>query len=341
MKHQVTLKELARQLDLSISTVSKALNDSSEISDSTKEKVKELANIHQYVPNSYAQGLKSKKTKTIGVVVPQILSNFFSMALDGMEEKATELGYKIIICISKESIQKEKQAIEMLTRSQVDGIIISPSRETQALGKKEHLRYLNRIGTPVVMFDRLVDGIKADKISINDFLEAEMASLELYKSGCSKIAYFSGIANTSVNENRKKGYRKMIQDHGLEELVFEIDCENYPIKRLKELLQGKKFDGLLISDELTTILTARNILCAGYKIPEDISLIGFTNGKMGETFVPSLTTIDQKAKEQGELAIKTIIDRIEGLLSPELEEKVLKASIIHRESTKMKAISVY
>ena len=338
MKH-ITLKELANQLDLSISTISKALNDSPEISDATKKRVKELANIQQYVPNSFAQGLKSKKTRTIGVIVPQILPNFFSMVLDGIEEKASQLGYKIIICISKESISKEKQAIEMLIRSQVDGILISPSRETQATLSTEHLRYPNRFGTPILMFDRLIEGIRSDTVSINDTLEAELATIELINSGCEKVAYFTGISNTSVNENRKEGYKNVMSKRGLKEMILEVDCENYPVAQLKSILKEGLVDGILISDELTTVLTARNILRYGYKIPDDISLIGFTNGKMGENFVPSLTSIDQKAKEQGELAVETIIDRIEGLLPAEPMELVLKASIIHRESTRMTSLS--
>lgn len=333
MKHPITLKELAKQLDLSVSTVSKALNDSMEISDTTKTRVQELAKIHEYMPNSFAQGLKFKKTKTLGVIVPAILPNFFSMVLDGIEETATKLGYKITIYISKESLEKEKQAIDMLIRSQVDGILLSPSRETQASQNTEHLKYPKRYGIPIVMFDRLMEGIKADKISINDKLEAELATLDLLKSGCKKIAYISGIWNTSVNENRKYGYKKALKHQQYSEMIFEVNSDNYTPEVFKSFLDNKDIDGILTSDELTTVLTARNILKCGLRIPQDISLIGFTNGKMGETFVPSISTIDQKAKEQGELAVSTMVDRIEGLLPAAPLEFTLKANIIHREST--------
>lgn len=335
MKQQITLKKLAEQLDLSIGTISKALNNSPEISEKTKSRVKELAKLNQYVPNSFAQGLKSKKTYTIGVIVPRILPNFFSMVLDGIEEKASEMGYKIIICISKESLIKEKQAIEMLVSSQVDGILISPSRETQSLLNTEHLEFSIRCGVPILMFDRLIDGIKADKVSIDDRLEAELATMELLRTGRRKIAYISGIWNTSVNENRMNGYKEALKAENLSHRILEVDCENYPTSVLEKFLQEVEIDAILASDELTTVLTARNILKCGLKIPQDIALIGFTNGKMGELFIPSLTTIDQKAREQGKTAIEVLIDRIEGKLSPEPVSITLKAELINRESTKM------
>ncbi|MCM8568403.1 LacI family transcriptional regulator [Gramella jeungdoensis] len=341
MNKKMTLKELAFKLNLSISTVSKALNGSSEISTETKNRVKELATISNYFPNSFAQGLKSSKTNTLGIIVPDILPNFFSMVLDGIEEKATELGYKVIICISKESVEKEKQAIEMLIRSQVDGILISPSRETQATKQIEHLNFPGKFDIPLVMFDRILNEIEADKIFIDDKLEAELATLELLNSGCSRIVYISGITKTSVSENRNKGYRNALSKYNLEDkcLELEVNSTQYPFKDLKRLLIKEKIDGILTSDELTTVLTARQLLNLGFKIPEEVSLIGFTNGIMGETFLPSISTIDQKAREQGEMAVHTIADRIDGKLSLERLEFIIQADIIHRESTRRTSLS--
>ncbi len=338
MNHNVTLKNLAQQLCLSISTVSKALNDSSEISDETKKRVKEVARINKYYPNSFAKGLKMKKTKTLGVVVPAILSNFFSMVLDGIEEKATALGYKITIYISKESLVKEKQAIEMLIQAQVDGILISPSKETQAILDIEHLKRPKESGISLVMFDRMINQIDADKVSINDNLETELAAIDLLNLGRKKLTYLSGIANTSVNENRKQGYLRTLKNEGLPTRIIEIDTNNYPVNYLITLLKENKIDAIIASDELTTVLTARNILSSGFRIPEDVALIGFTNGKMAETFIPSLSSIDQRAKEQGEIAVHTIIDRIEGRLPVKSLEFTLKANIIHRESTRLEIL---
>lgn len=334
MKQHMTLKDLARELGISPSTVSKALNNSPEISVKTKKKVRELADLLQYYPNSFAQGLKYKRTKTLGVIVPAILSNFFSMVLDGIEEKASELGYRIIICISKEALEKEKLAIDMLIKSQVDGILISPSKETQASLSIKHLQAPKNYGIPIVMFDRLIKEIEADKISINDCLEAELATMELIRSGCRNVVYFSGMATTSVNEERKQGYKKAMENSSATARIIEIDFSKDKEEKIKAILEENSIDGILTSDELTTVQTARSVLTCGYKIPKDISLIGFTNGKMGENFMPSLTTVDQKAKEQGEIAVQTLIDRLEDKLPLEPIEFILKADIIHRESTK-------
>lgn len=340
MNNSVTLKNLAQQLDLSISTVSKALNNSSEISEETKKRVKEVASFNNYYPNIFAKGLKLKKTKTLGVVIPTILSNFFSMALEGIEEKATEMGYKITIYISKESLTKEKHAIEKLIQAQVNGVLISPSKETQATNDIEHLKYLNKFGISLVIFDRLLNVINADKVSINDSLEAELATIDLLNLGRKKVSYLSGIGNTSVNEDRKKGYLSILQSLGLPTRIIEIDSNEYPINLINELLENNKIDAIIASDELTTVLTARNIISSGFQIPRDVALIGFTNGKMTETFLPSLSTIDQKAKEQGEIAVHTVIDRIEGRLSVKVLEFILKANIIHRDSTTIPPLSL-
>lgn len=335
MNRNVTLKSLAGQLDLSISTVSKALNDCPEISEETTRRVKEIAALNKYYPNSFAKGLKSKKTKMLGVIVPAILPNFFSMVLDGIEEKATELGYKVTIHITKESLEKEKQAIEMLIKTNADGILISPSKETHATNNFEHLKLAQEYGISLVMFDRIIEALDADKVSIDDQLETELATLDLIKAGRRKIAYISGIAKTSVNENRKLGYLKTVEEHRLTSRIIEVDTTDFPNDFILDLIADNKIDALVTSDELSTILTARHVITSGYRIPEDIALMGFTNGKMLETFIPSISSIDQKAKEQGEIAVQTAIDRIEGLLPAEFLEFTLKANIIHRESTEM------
>jgi len=333
MNKNITLKNLAEQLGLATSTISKALNDSPEISDKTKRRVKELAAINNYYPNMFAKGLKLKKSKTIGVIVPHISSNFFTMVIDGMEEKATELDYKINIYISKDSIKKEKQAIETLIKSQVDGILISPSEETQATKDFEHLNWPKKSNIALLLFDRIIDELSTDKISINDNYETGLATIDLINLGRKKIAYLSGIPNTSVNENRKNGYLRILKEYNLTPRIIEINNNDYPIHYLIKKIRENQIDSIIASDELTTVLTARNILTSGFNIPKEISLIGFTTGKMAENFVPSLSSIDQKAKEQGEIAVQTIIKRMEGKLTSKPIECILRANIIHREST--------
>ena len=330
----MTLKELARILNVSVSTVSKALRNSPEISPDTIQKVKELAKLNHYVPNTLAQNLKGRKTKTIGVVIPSILPQFFAKALHGIETKASELGYGIIICISNESLEKEKQSLKTLVNGRVDGLIVSLSRETQASMDIEHVMDLKNYKIPLVLFDRVLDAIECDKVSINDSLQAEQATMELYKSGCRQIAYVSGIPKTSVNDERLNGYKEALKRVNLKEQIIQFEESNFQDKKIQKLLKDGKLDGILASDELSGIKSMKAGLSAGFSIPNDFSVIGFTNGIMGEQFIPSLTVVDQHAEEQGKLALETMVDRIEEKLPPEKFHYKLDTSIIRRGSTK-------
>ncbi|MCG9973091.1 LacI family DNA-binding transcriptional regulator [Christiangramia crocea] len=336
MDQRVTLKELARLLNVSISTVSKALNDSPEISPQTRKRVKELAALNHYVPNMLAQNLKTKHTRTIGVIIPAILPHFFAEALHGIETKASELGYRIIICISNESIQKEAESVQTLIKGQVDGLIMSLSQETQAKTEIGHLQPIFSHKVPLVLFDRVLNQIECDKVHINDSLQAEQATMALFNSGCKKIAYFSGISDTSVDDERKKGYLEAVKNLGGSRKVVKFDPRDFPDEKLKKLIETRKIDGILASDELSAILVMKSALNSGFEIPEDLSVIGFTNGIMSEHFRPSLSTVDQHAEQQGKLALETMVDRIEGKLPEEYVEYKLETSIIHRKSTRGK-----
>lgn len=339
MDKRITLKELARLLNVSVSTVSKALNDNPEISDHTMQRVKELAKLNHYVPNASAVNLKTKRTRTIGVIIPEILSHFFAKALHGIETKATELGYRIIICISNESIKKEAEGITTLMNGQVDGLIMSLSKETQASLKMHHLEALKNSNIPLVLFDRILPEVDCDKVLINDSLQAKKAVLELYASGCRKIAYFSGIQNTSVDNERKKGYVEAIKHLHAEEFIVSFDKRDFPDEKLIQLVNNDKIDAVLASDELGAILVMKSALNAGIKIPEDLSVIGFTNGIMSEHFTPSLSTVDQHAEEQGKLALGILINRIEGRLLGQTKEYKIETSLIHRDSTRKRVLN--
>lgn len=333
MENRVTLKELSKLLNVSISTVSKALRDSPEISPETRKKVKELAELNQYVPNALAQNLKNRKTKTIGVIIPSILPHFFAKALHGIETKAAELGYGIIICISNESREKEAESIKRLMNGRVDGLILSLSRETQASKDTSHIMDILKYRIPLVLFDRVLEEIDCDKVSINDALQAEQATIKLFQQSCRKIVYCTGISNTSVDDQRKTGYLQALESLKLDSNFVEFDTPEVASAAIQRLLKQDKMDAVLASDELSAILAMKSILKSGYRIPEDVAIIGFTNGSMSEHFVPSLTTVDQHAEEQGSLALETMVDRIEGKLPADKLNYKLETSIIHRDST--------
>ncbi|MDT0644347.1 LacI family DNA-binding transcriptional regulator [Zunongwangia sp. F363] len=342
MEQKVTLKKLAGLLNLSISTVSKSLNDSPEISAQTRSRVKQLALLNNYIPNGMAQSLKANKTKTIGVIIPNILPSFFTKALYGIESTAGKAGYRIIICISNESTQKEAESLKTFLNGRVDGIILSLAKETQQTNKLDHLNRIIDYGIPLVLFDRISNELRCDSISIDDHKIAEKATDEMHESGCRNIIYLSTIFDTSVDLQRQNGYAMSQAKHRAKPFVLHIRDDEAFEEKLLPVLAEKSVDGILAADELSAIRSMRAAIKHGYKIPEDLSVIGFTNGFMGEHFLPSLSTVNQHAEEQGKLAVETLISRLQMdndktldiKNNPDPVQHILETLIIHRESTR-------
>jgi len=333
MEKKCTLKDLSKILNLAISTVSKAINNSPEISELTKIKVQNTAKLYNYTPNKSAQNLKSKTTKTIGVIVPDLLSHFFAMAIHGIETEANSKGYKIIICLSNETREKESESIKTMINGSVDGLIISLSKETQITGDYGHFEEALKYDFPVVLFDRTFEKMICDKISINDQLAAKEATEHLLKTGCQNIIFLSTISGTSVGEKRKMGYLDGLKNTGIQTCILNIENYNSFEKLLLQQLRDIKVDGIVAADELSAISTIKYALKNSFKIPEDISVIGFTNGILAENYVPSLTAVDQQAKEQGIMAANTLIKRLNKKIPIEPMHHTLKTTIIQRQST--------
>ena len=291
------------------------------------------ARLYNYTPNKSAQNLKSKTTKTIGVIVPELLSHFFAMAIHGIETEANSKGYKIIICLSNETREKESESIKTLINGSVDGLIISLSKETQITGDYGHFEQAIKYDFPIVLFDRTFERMICDKISINDQLAAKEATEHLLKTGCKNIIFLSTISGTSVGEKRKMGYLDGLKNTGIQSCILNIENYNSFEKLLLQQLQNIKVDGIIAADELSAISTIKHALKNSFKIPEDISVIGFTNGVLAENYVPSLTVVDQQATEQGTMAANTLIKRLETKNPIEPIHQTLKTSIIQRQST--------
>lgn len=331
----MTLKKLAKHLNVSIATVSKSLNDSPEISERTKHRVKEFAIQVNYVPNEIAQSLRGKKSKTIGVIIPDVLAHFFAKSLHSIENEASRLGLKIIVCLSNESMAKEAESIQTLIHGNVDGIIVSLAKETQKKQNFEHFARAVDYQIPIVLFDRISENLLCDKITINDGECAEKATNELIASGCKDILFLSTIHSTSVGEEREKGYYSALQKMGLNSNVIHLNDQEQLQKQLPELLKTKKIDAILAADELSAVVSMRMALKNGFKIPEEISVIGFTNGILGANYIPSLTAIDQNAEKQGLLALETMVARIENKLPSAPIHQIIETTIIYRESTRI------
>jgi LacI family transcriptional regulator len=339
MKVKATLKQIAKELNVSVSTVSKALNDSPEISDQTKIKIKEYAKLKNYKPNVIGLNLKNRKTKTIGVIIPNILNSFFAKVFSGIEKVADERGYNVIMCISNESLDKEAHTLEMLSNGTIDGFILSVSEEAQKRHDYDHFASIINDGTPIVMFDRIAEGIDCDKVVVDDFDSALNATKQLIDLGCMNIALFSSVDNLSVGKLRTEGYLKALKDNNIpvnEDIILRTDSEDDLNFRIQELSENCIIDGIFALEESDSVAALKYGLKKGSKIPEELSIIGFADGILASRRLsPSLTTVSQHGVDIGEVAAKLLLDRLESKEeSKPYETVVIKTKLKERETTK-------
>lgn len=339
MKAKATLKQIAKELGVSVSTVSKALNDSPEISEQTKVKIKEYAKLKNYKPNVIGLNLKNRKTKTIGVIIPNILNSFFAKVFSGIEKVADKKGYNVITCISNESLEKEIHTLEMLSNGTIDGFILSVSEEAQKLQDYSHFSAIINDGTPIVMFDRIADEVECDKVVVDDFDSALNSTQHLINLGCKNIALISSVDNLSVGKLRADGYLKALADNNIpvnEKIILRTDSED-DMKSKIDAIFDNKIDAIFALDENDSVAALRVSLKKGYKVPEDISIIGFADGILASRRLsPSLTTVSQHGIEIGEVAAKKLIERLEESEeeTSDYETIVIKTKLKERESTR-------
>ncbi len=338
-RKKITVKELAKILGVSISTVSKALSDSHEISKATKLKVRKVAKQYNYTPNKLASSLKSGKTKTIGVILPSIRNKFFARVLYGLEREATKNGYNIITCLSNESYDKEVANIEVLANGSIDGFIVAIAEETQIKQDFEHFDMAIQQGKPIVMFDRVTDAIECDKVVIDDFEASYKATKYLINSNCKNIATVSTIDYLNIGKLRIDGYKKALQDSFdiiNEELIVITNNSNLE-KKITNLLENNNVDGIFAVDENAALAALRIAKSLGYKIPNNISIIGYVNKKIASNVTPTLTTINQHGIKMGETSVQILIDKLENNKT-DFQKKIIKSTMMVRGSTKINAI---
>lgn len=339
MKSKATLKQIAKELHVSVSTVSKALNDSPEISEQTKTKIQEYAKLKNYKPNVIGLNLKNRKTKTIGVIIPNILNPFFAKVFTGIEKVAEEKGYNVITCISNESLEKEINTLEVLNNGTIDGFILSVSEEAQKLQEYNHFNEIINSGTPIVMFDRISDEVDCDKVIVDDFDSAKDATQHLIKLGCKNIALFSAIDNLSVGKLRADGYFKALESNNIKvntDIIVRADAEADFDAKAKAIFDNQKIDAVFALDEHASVTAIKMGLKKGYKIPEEVCIIGFADGVWSRRLTPSLSTVSQHGPEIGEAAAKLLIKRLENKEEdePAFETTVIKTELRQRESTR-------
>jgi len=348
MKMKITLKQIARELDVSISTVSKALRDSAEISQDTKEKIQAFAKLYNYRPNNIALSLKNRKTKNIGVIIPEIVHHFFSKVINGIELIANKRGYNVIIGLSNESFDKEVINMEMLANGSIDGFIISIAKETLMLQDYHHLSETINQGMPIVMFDRVINEIECDKVIVDDINGAKMAVKKLVSNGCKNVAIVTTKDYVSVGKFRTQGYLDALKENNIKPnpyLILKVD-DKFVTDDYLEILETEIYqllsnndtiDGVLAVNEiyaLTAIKAARKL---GKRIPEDIQVIGFTDGVLSKHATPSLTTVKQHGQAMGEKAAELLIDKLENEnegAEDDFKTFVIETELVERDSTK-------
>ena len=346
MKRKITLKQIARELDVSISTVSKALRNSIEISEDTKEKVQAFAKLYNYRPNNIALSLKNRKTKTIGVIIPEIVHHFFSKVIKGIELQANKKGYNVIVGLSNESFDKEVLNMEMLANGSIDGFILSISKETLLKQDYHHFNETISQGMPIVMFDRAVNDITCDKVIVDDLEGSEKAVNYLISKGCKSIGLITTMDYVSVGRLRTQGYIKAIEDQGVDldaNLILKIDDKDVSedqIEKLEAQIEhlydaNPNMDGVFAVNELYALVAMKVARKKGLEIPKDIQFIGFTDGVLSRHATPSLTTVSQHAQQMGEEAANLLINRLENEEDEEhFERVVIETELIERNSTK-------
>ena len=335
----VTIKDIAKALGFSTSTVSRALRDSYEISAETKKIVLEYAKEINYHPNPIALSLKEKRSRSIGVLVCEIANTFFSQAINGIESIAYSKGYNVVISQSHESYARELIDLQYLASRSIDGLLISVSSETTDFS---HLKELHDRGLPIVFFDRVVDAITTHKVIVDNQKGAKNAVSHLIEKGYKRIAHIANAASLSITKSRVEGYYQALQAHSIlpdEKLLHHCDHGGLDDTEIEAILhhllnQENKPDAIFASSDKITTGCLHYFKKHHIKVPEDIALVGFSNSNLTELLSPPLTIVKQPAFEMGEIAMSLLLNLIESKHPvKDFETRVLETELLVREST--------
>jgi LacI family transcriptional regulator len=326
MSTSITLKELAKIAGVSISTISKALNDSHEISASTKKRIQEMAAQHNYQPNKIALNLKSGKTKTIGVVIPSIQNYFFAQVLFGIEKIIAASDYQMIISITNESHEKEAKAIRTFSNGLVDGFIVALAEETQIQKKFAHFEKVHASKKPMVMFDRVIKDFPCDQVLVNDNQVVFETAKKLLEDGKKNLLLVSAIHNLSVGKSRAQGFAKATENgskiEGTPDVLDEL---------LEKHLSETTVDAIIALDIDASLSSLRVAKKLGKEIPNELSIVGYASEKMANNLSPQLTTLNQHGSIIGEKAAEMMLHKLKiGVLENKTE--IIDTTIVKRQT---------
>ena len=330
----ITIKDIAKELGISVSTVSRALQNHPDISEQTKESVRNCALRLNYKPNIMASNLRRSKNTTIGVILPELNHHFFASVLDGIEQAANEAGYNIIICQTRESVKQEIKAIQTLITSRVAGILAGISKQTHSL---QHLQEVINADIPLVLYDRPCPSLPCDQVVSDDYMGAFKAVEYLIQTGCQRIMYFSSPMQLEVAHRRYQGWRDALQRYHIkiqDSMIVTCDSRAQAIIETPNILKGAyKPDAIFcVNDDCASgVLYAAQIL--GLHIPNDLSICGFSDAPLCRNTSPMLTTVEQHGIEIGRHAMHRLLKRLEGD-ERIAQTEMIPTDLIVRETTK-------
>ena len=335
----MTMKDIAREFGISVATVSRALKDSPRISEERRKAIQQYAREHNFYPNAIGEALRHSRvmpSKIIGVIVPEFTHYYFSSILTGIEEAAAARGFNIMVALSGEQYERESRICENFHRNKVCGVIVSQAKDTR---NYEHYQRLIDAGIPLVFYDRICTGVNASRVVVDDYMGAYNAVSHLIETGCERIAFYGSPMQLEISKNRFNGYKDALLKHGLtvDEEIIRV-CDNRADAEIltpEILALEQRPDGFFAVNDDTAIGILYTAKRAGLRVPEDVSICGFTNGQRAVACDPMLTTVEQRGHRVGEEAAVILMDKVEGL-SPidKVEKRVVRTRLIIRGTTR-------
>ena len=333
------MKDIAKEFGISVATVSRALKDSPRISEERRKAIQQYAKEHNFLPNAIGEALRHSRVmpqRVIGVIVPEFTHYYFSSILTGIEEAAAARGYRIMVALSGEQYEREARICENFHRYKVCGVIVSQAKDTKSY---DHYQKLIDAGIPLVFYDRICTGVNASRVVVDDYMGAFNAVTHLIETGCKRIAYYGGPMQLEISKNRFNGYKDALLKHGMviDDSIIGI-CDN---RADAEILTPKLMaldnppDGFFAVNDDTAIGILYTAKRMGLKVPQDISICGFTNGQRAVACDPMLTTVAQRGVKVGEEAADILIGHVEGTIPlDKAERRIVRTRLIIRGTTK-------
>ena len=335
----LTMKDIAAHFGISVATVSRALKDSPRISVERRAAIQQYAREHNFTPNLIAESLRHSRIqpmKVIGVIIPEFAHYYFSSILSGIEEEASAHGYRIMVAQSNEQYEREVKICKSFYENKVCGIIVSQAKDTH---RYDHFQQLIDTGIPLVFYDRICTGVNASRVVVDDYMGAFNAVSHLIETGCNRIAYYSSAMTLEISKNRYNGYKDALLKHGIQpdpELVRlcdnRTDAESITPEMLNSSAPPNGFFAVNDDTAIGILYTAKRM---GFRVPEDISICGFTNGQRAVACDPMLTTVEQRGTKVGEEAADILIGHVEGTIPPgKIERRIIRTRLIIRGTTR-------